>query len=315
MEYIVGIDVSKAWLDCHNLQDSASWKVPNDAHGWEDLAERLDSVQLIVIEATGGYQEGLVDSLLSRNLPVAVVNPRQVRDFAKSAGRLAKTDRIDAQILARFGLALKPTPQTSPSEMKGLRDLVTYRDDLLKLCSAQKNRKQQYRDPAIRESIQRSLKDLQQEIVWVEEKIQAFIQANKTIEGKAGVLKAVKGVGPVLTSSLLGLLPELGQINNKAIAALAGVAPFNCDSGKYRGGRRIWGGRRAVRKTLYMSALVAKRHNPAMKAYYEQLVARGKSFKVAIVACMRKLLVILNAKMRDYYAQTKEKPQPIAMIV
>jgi len=309
MEYIVGIDVSKASLDCHNLQDGTSWKVSNNAQSWEELSSQLESVKLVVVEATGGYQEGLVDTLLAKNLPVAVVNPRQVRDFAKSAGRLAKTDRLDAEIIARFGLALNPTPQTSPSEIKELRDLVNYRDDLLKLCSAQKNRKLQYRDPAIRDSIRKSLDALQKEITWVDEKIQAFIQTNKAIEAKASVLQAVKGVGPVLTASLLGLLPELGQIDNKAIAALAGVAPFNCDSGKYRGGRRIWGGRKAVRKTLYMSALVAKRYNPLMKAYFEQLAARGKSFKVAIVACMRKLLVILNAKMRDYYslnaAQTK----------
>jgi len=301
MEYIVGIDVSKASLDCHNLQDSTSWQVSNDVNGWKALLKSLNTAKLIVVEATGGYQEGLVDTLLAKNLPVAVVNPRQVRDFAKSAGRLAKTDRLDAEIIARFGLALNPTPQTSLSEVKELRDLVNYRDDLLKLCSAQKNRRQQYRDLAIRDSIQRSLDALQQEIAWADEKIQAFIQTNKAIEAKATVLQAVKGVGPVLTASLLGLLPELGQIDNKAIAALAGVAPFNCDSGKYRGGRRIWGGRKAVRKTLYMSALVAKRYNPLMKAYYEQLAARGKSFKVAIVACMRKLLVILNAKMRDYY--------------
>jgi len=204
MEYIVGIDVSKASLDCHNLQDGTSWKVSNDAKSWEELASQLEGVKLVVVEATGGYQEGLVDTLLAKNLPVAVVNPRQVRDFAKSAGRLAKTDRLDAEIIARFGLALKPTPQTSPSEIKGLRDLVNYRDDLLKLCSAQKNRKLQYRDPDIRDSIQRSLDNLQQEIAWVDEKIQAFIQANKAIEAKASVLQAVKGVGPVLTASLLG---------------------------------------------------------------------------------------------------------------
>jgi transposase len=133
MEYIVGIDISKASLDCHNLQDDTSWKVSNDTNGWEALVKSLNSVKLIVVEATGGYQEGLVDTFLSQNLPVAVVNPRQVRDFAKSAGRLAKTDRLDAEIIARFGLALNPTPQTNPSEIKGLRDLVTYRDDLLKL--------------------------------------------------------------------------------------------------------------------------------------------------------------------------------------
>lgn len=303
MSMIVGIDVCKEWLDCYSLQDNACWRVQNEAENWQALSCRLTNADLVVLEATGGYQQGVVDVLQEHDIPVAVVNPRQIRDFAKACGRLAKTDQLDAEILARFGLAVNPAPQTA-SAVRELKELVAYREDLLKMTTAQKNRSKQSRHPDILQSILRSLEMLKQEIAKVEKQIQAFIQDNRQLNEQARLLQAVKGVGPVLTATLLGALPELGQVDGKAIAALAGVAPFNCDSGRYRGKRRTWGGRSSVRKVLYMAANIARRSDPAMTTFYENLRQQGKPFKVAIIACARKLLVILNAKMRDHFKAT-----------
>jgi transposase len=301
MKTIVGIDVSKDFLDGFSLADNASWRVPYQQSQLEALSVKLKGADLVVVEATGGYQQALVSHLQDNDIPVTVVNPRRVRDFAKASGLLAKTDKLDARVLALFGQVFAPVPQMPCDEpVIQLKALVTYREDLLKMTTAQKNRRKQIKSPALIDSIQRSLAFLTHEIAMLEKAIQASLKADDQLSAKATVLNRVKGVGPVLTATLLGQLPELGQVDHKPIAALAGVAPFNCDSGRFKGKRKIWGGRANVRKTLYLAANIARRCDPAFNAFYEKLRNAGKPFKVAIIACARKLLVILNAKMRDH---------------
>lgn len=302
---IIGIDVSKNSLDGYSLRDNVSWTLPYSPEDQETLSLKLADASLVIVEATGGYQQELVSFLHEHHIPVAVVNPRQVRHFAKASGLLAKTDKLDAKVLALFGQAFQPASSLpNDSSTETLKALVHYRDDLLKFQTAQKNRLKQLKDSLVQDSLLRSLAHLKQEITLLNQQIKCCIRQSKSLRDKTALLTSVKGVGTVLAATLLGDLPQLGLIEHKPAAALAGLAPFNCDSGRYRGRRKIWGGRSAVRKNLYLAANIARRYDPTMKAFYDKLRLAGKPFKVAIIACARKLLIILNAKMRDFLQAT-----------
>lgn len=296
----IGIDVSKAQLDT-SLPDPES-RFVNDVEGSELLANALvaHSPTLVVLEATGGLERTLVATLLARSLPVAVVNPRQVRDFAKASGRLAKTDRIDAQMLARFGQAIQPAQRPLPDEAaQAFTDQLARRRQLVEMLAMEKTRLKQTPDRGVR-------RDLKEHIEWLENRLRASedglrhaVESSPAWQAKRDLLGEVKGVGETTVMTLIAQLPELGQIDRKQIASLVGVAPFNRDSGTLRGRRTVWGGRAAVRQTLYMATLTAVRWNPPLKAFYERLRNKGKAPKVALVACMRKLLTMLNAMLRD----------------
>lgn len=296
MSQYVGIDVSKANLDVAILfGDSHSFL--NTESGWAELGEMLSKLQptCIVLEATGGYEKGVFLQLLERGLPAVRANPRQVRDFAKATGVLAKTDQLDAQVLARYAQAINPEIRQIKGDDK-LRSLVSRRRQFLELQTQEKNRAQQKQEPEIQQ-------DIEETLIWVKEKLDKLnkqIEAVLSVSPLAECLRSVTGVGRVAAATLMAELPELGRISGKEIAALAGLAPYNCDSGQYRGKRRIFGGRRTVRTCLYMCAMSAKRYYPAIKDFYERLRQAGKPFKVAITACMRKLLVILNAKVKEH---------------
>jgi len=301
----VGIDVSKNFLDIAVLPTGKNWRTPNEETAFISLFEALSSFKpsLIVLEATGGYERAVVNALEQAQLPVVVINPRQGRDFAKALGKLAKTDRIDATILALYGRRISPPKRpTVPQYVKDLQSLVRRRGQLVEAAAKEKKRLKQNPLQEIQENIQALIAFLQDQIESLEKKIKQYIKTTECLKKKAQLLQSVKGVGPVLVSVILSELWELGTLNNKQICALAGVAPFNCDSGKYRGKRKIWGGRRIVRVGLYMGANSARQWNPQIKAFYQTLISKGKPFKVANSACMRKLLVILNAKMRDAFS-------------
>lgn len=296
----IGIDVSKARLDLALHETGEQWSCANDPSGWAELLPRLraDPPARIVVEASGGLEVPLLAELWAAQLPVALVNPARVREFARALGLLAKTDRIDARLLARFAQAVQPplTPLPSPAEQH-LAALVARRRQVVDMLTAEKNRLL---------TAPRVVQDrLRQHIAWLEAELDAlhhdrdeFIRRTPEWREKASLLQSVPGVGPVLTSTLLADLPELGRLNRKQIAALVGVAPFNHDSGGRRGKRRVQGGRPQVRRTLYMATLAATRFNPVIQAFYRKLVAQGKLAKVALTACMRKLLTILNAILR-----------------
>jgi transposase len=297
----VGIDVSKRDLDVAIRPTGASWSTGNDSEGIEQLTVRLcqEAPTLIVVEATGGWEAALVAALAAARLPVVVVNPRQVRRFAESLGQLAKTDRLDARLLARFGEAVRPAIRPLPDEQaRQLQALIARRRQLIEMLVVEKNRLL-LAHPQVRD-------DLQTHIVWLEERLNELdrelhhaLQNSPIWREKDDLLRSVPGVGPVLSITLLAELPELGHLNRKQIAALVGVAPFNRDSGRMRGKRAIWGGRATVRTVLYMAALSAKRFNPAIRTFYSRLIDAGKPPKVALTACMRKLLTILNAMMHS----------------
>jgi transposase len=305
LQEYVGIDVSKDSLDVHHLRSGQYYRIANELGSLKTWAAQLSKPERIVLEATGGYEQMAVEVLHEAKMPVRKVNPKHVRDFARATGKLAKTDRLDAKVLAQFAATVELPEQvvTYSPEMQRIKALVAYRQDLVKMSTMQKNRLKQTKDDFIRDSINVVLKSLKTQLASIQAEIQHCIQLDADLTQQMQVLLAVKGVGFVLSSTLLTDLPELGQINRREIAALVGVAPFNCDSGNLRGKRRIWGGRHSVRTALYMAANIARRYDPDMKAFYEQLIARGKPFKVALVACMRKLLVQLNAKMKEHLLQ------------
>jgi len=296
-----GIDVSKATLDVAIHGETNRWVINNEESELVQLSQELLAcgVTIVVMEATGGY-EGLAAVVLNRSaLQVVVVNPRQVRQFAQASGRLAKTDKLDAAAIAHFGAALQPEVKPLADEQQRmLTDWIKRRGQLVKLRVGEQNR-QQGKKGEIRENITMVIEFLTTQIEALDEKIKQLIQALPVWSARDDLLQSVKGVGPITAAVLLGELPELGQLNRREIAALVGLAPFNQDSGQQRGTRRIWGGRSHVRHTLYMATLSAIRWNPAIAAFYQRLVAAGKKKKVALTACMRKLLVVLNAIMRD----------------
>lgn len=302
MENTVGIDVSKAHLDVYFSREGAALQVANEATAIAGLISTLveRAPELVVLEATGGLQRELVAQLGAAQLPVAVVNPRQVRDFAKATGRLAKTDQIDAQVLARFGAAVKPALRPLPDETaQAFTDLLTRRRQLVEMLAMEKLRLKQSVAGAVRKDIKKHVEWLSNRLKATDQGLRQAVEASPVWQAKRDLLGEVVGLGDVSVFTLLGCLPELGRLDRKQIAALVGVAPLNRDSGTLRGRRRVWGGRAVVRSVLYMATLAAIRHNPRIRAFNDQLRARGKAAKVAIVACMRKLLTILNAMLRD----------------
>ncbi|MCL5962365.1 MAG: IS110 family transposase [Chloroflexi bacterium] len=293
----VGIDVSKANLDVAVRPTGEGWTTTNDEAGITKLVARLKGLKptLIVLEATGGLQEPVAIALSLARMGVAVVNPRQVRDFAKAMGKLAKTDKIDAQVLAHFGEAVRPEPRTLPDEQaRVVTALLTRRRQVIEMLTAERNRLGSTRGP-VRKRIETHIEWLQKELSDLDQDLAKEIRQSPVWREKDKLYQSVKGVGPVTSMTLLSGLPELGTLNHKKIAALVGVAPLNCDSGKKRGKRAIWGGRAQVRTVLYLAALSATRSNPAIKAFYQRLCKAGKPPKVALTACMHKLLTILNA--------------------
>jgi transposase len=297
----VGIDVSKARLDIFVSGDNEIWATSNDEEGFQFILERLHPITpaLIVVESTGGLEISLLVALYTAGLPVALVNPGRVREFAKSTGLLAKTDKLDARLLTRFAEAVKPPLTQLPSEAEQLlSDLMGRRCQLIEMLTAEKNRLGTVRKPA-RPRIEKHIAWLEDELVGINQEINQFIQQSPSFKQKDNILRSTPGVGSVTAAILISDLPELGKLDRKEIASLVGVAPFNNDSGRHRGKRRIKGGRESVRRVLYMAALTAARCNPMIKSFYERLLKMGKEKKVALIACMRKLLTILNAMVRD----------------
>jgi transposase len=297
----VGIDVSKSKLDVSVRPSGDEFSTANDEIGIAGLAVRLKELapRLIIVEATGGYQSALVAALALEKLPVAVVNPRQVRDFAKATGKLAKTDALDAAILAHFGEAIRPEPKPIEGEEVGLLgDMVGRRRQVVEMITAETNRLAQSRG-AVKDRIKSHINFLRHELADMNRELDQMLRRSPVWREQEELLRSVPGVGRVLTATLLSELPELGRLNRKQVAALIGVAPLNRDSGTLHRHRHVTGGRASVRAALYMAALVATRYNPTIKTFYQRLCAAGKLKKVALVACMRKLLTILNAMMRS----------------
>jgi transposase len=300
-EVVVGIDVAKAALDVAVRPSGEERQLTNDPAGIAAVVGWLQTVRprLIVLEATGGYEAPLVAELGIANLPVAVVNPRQVRDFARASGRLAKTDRLDAQVLAHFGYALRPAPRPLPDEQaQALAALVGRRRQIVAMRTAEENRLGVTRVVLVRTRIQAHLEWLESDLRELDDDLRQRLRASPLWREQDELLRSVPGIGPILSLTLLAELPELGRLSHGQIAALVGVAPLNRDSGTLRGRRAVWGGRQAVRTVLYMGTLRATRCNPPIRAFYERLLAAGKAKKVALVACMHKLLTILNAMVK-----------------
>ena len=296
----VGIDVSKATLAIALMPTGEWWEVGNDTAGIKQLVAQLHDHKpsLIVLEATGGYERPVAAALATEGLPLVVANPRQVRDFAKATGQLAKTDRIDAAVLARFAERIQPTPRPLPdSALQSLDALLTRRRQLLDMLTAEKNRLETA-PAAVRRDIQQHVRWLERKLANIDSDLNKAIEDSPIWRAKDNLLQSAPGVGPVLSRTLLAEVPELGNLNRKEIAALIGVAPIARDSGTLRGKRCVWGGRAPVRAVLYMATLVATRHNPTIRRFYTRLQANGKPKKVALTASMRKLLTILNAMAR-----------------
>lgn len=296
----IGIDVSKGRLDVAVCPSGERDSVFNDEGGIQALIKRLGEIQptLIVMEATGGFEHPAMRALASAELPVVVVNPRQVRDFAKATGQLAKTDRIDAWVLARFAEAVRPAVRPLPDEVTlELRALIARRRQLTEMIVAETNRLSSA-SKAVRKSIKAHVRWLEAELKRADKDLDQAIRQSPIWQENQDLLRSVPSIGPVVSPTLIAELPELGQLNRKQIAALVGIAPLNRDSGTFRGRRSIWGGRATVRATLYMAALVASRRNAVISAFYKRLRDAGKAPKVALVACMRKLLTILNAMIK-----------------
>jgi transposase len=299
---LVGIDVAKHSLDVYVTSQERSFTINNNTAGFKQLLAELPAAGqcLVVVEATGGYQSRVVAALVMAGHQVAVVNPRQVRDFARSLGILAKTDRIDARVIARFAEQSRPRPVEIGSEKQAqLAELATRRRQLVEMRTAEHNRLETVTTKTVRKNIRHLIEQLDKQIRQLEEIIGELIESQPELASKAALLESVPGVGPVTVTSLLVDLPELGRLNRQQVAALVGVAPFNRDSGKFHGRRRIWGGRAAIRSVLYMAALTARRSNPLIRAFAQRLEAAGKPIKVVLTACMRKLLVILNAMLKN----------------
>ena len=309
--FFVGIDVSKERLDIGVGVAGEFWQVANDEAGIAATLQRLAELSpaLVVVESTGGLEWPLVSELAAHQIPLALVNPGRVREFAKPLGLLAKTDKLDAHLLARFGQAAQLSPTLlPPAAVQKLSALIGRRRQLLEMLVMEKNHLLSTR-LSLREGVQQHITWLEQEVDRLTEQIQQDLQNTPGFRDKDRILRSAKGVGPITSMNLLSDLPELGQLDRKKIASLVGVAPFNDDSGRRRGLRRIQGGRTSVRQVLYMAALAASRFNPVIRAFYQRLLASGKKKKVALVACMRKLLTILNAMLRD---MTPWKPQALA---
>ena len=310
-ETFIGIDVSKAHLDVHSLPSSEAWQTDNTCAGVMALVDKLllCNPLLVVMEATGGLEMPLACALMEASLPVAVVNPRQARDFAKAMGQLAKTDKVDARLLALFGERIRPEVRPlKDAEQQLFSQLLARRRQLVDMRVAEQNRWFMAQGN-VRGNIEQHLEWLKQHIDDVDKDLGQFVQTSPVWKAKEDLLKSFKGVGRIASFTLLAALPELGTLDRKEIAALAGLAPFNRDSGTMCGKRAIWGGRAEVRNLLYMVALVASRNNDSIKRFYEKLVHAGKPKKVALTACMRKILTILNAMVRDNQPWNPQREQ------
>lgn len=304
---VIGVDVARGWIDAHRLSTGHHERI---AVTDQDLARFAQAARgaLVVFEASGGCERGLAAALAGAGIAFARVNPRQARDFARATGRLAKTDRVDARVLAELGAALKPRPEPPADPARELlADLVARRADLVAMTGAERNRAGTARDPGIAADIASHIKEMEGRIATLDARIAALVDARETLRDQARRLRSVPGIGPTLAPVILAGLPELGTLDRRRIASLAGLAPQACDSGLFRGRRRIRGGRAGVRRALYLAAFIASRHDPAMKAFRQRMQAAGKPPKLAITACARKLLTILNAIARNqshYQKQT-----------
>jgi len=299
----IGIDVSKARVDVHVRPDGIVFCCATDSDGLAELVRRLTPLRptLAVLEASGGYEGVVAAALAEAGLPVAIVNPRQVRKFAGAIGRLAKTDAIDAAVIAHFAEAVRPAARPLPDDLSiRLAELMARRRQLVVMINAEKQRLARAHDRIAQSSFRAVLKRLEAERARIDKTIDKLIEASPVWCAKQDLLKSVPGIGDVVARTLIAELPELGQVDRHQIAALAGVAPMNRDSGRYRGKRRIQGGRVEVRAPLYMACLVAIQHNPPLKRFYCRLREAGKPARLALVAAMRKLLTILNAILRDH---------------
>jgi transposase len=297
-ETYIGIDISRDNLDIAVYGEDKPEQFTNNPDGIRKVCAFLNSLkpELIVFEATGGYEMPLYIALNEANLPAAPVNPRRVRDFAKATGKLAKTDILDARVIAHFAAALHPQPRPIP-ESQEIKDIVARRNQLVQMIVAEKNRLHSARKN-IKDRIQVHIQWLEGELDSINKELEQSISSNPEWQEKDKLLQSMPGVGPVLSTTLMADLPELGKLNRRQIAALTGVAPLNRDSGTLRGKRTIWGGRATVRGALYMATLVATRFNPIIRQLYQRLLSAGKLKKVAITACMRKLLIILNSMVK-----------------
>jgi transposase len=311
---VVGIDVGKAKLDVGISGQKRVREWANDEVGRQALSEWVlgQDIQLVVVEASGGYEAAIVSELVERGQAVALVNPTRVRAFARAEGLLAKTDKIDARLIARFGVKMEPEAQARRDQAQlALNQWVTRRRQLVYMFTAEKNRLQTAPE-AIQANIVRHIDWMQAEIESLEQQINQAIAANPAWRETARRVETVPGIGSITSSTLVADLPELGRLNRQKIAALVGVAPFNHDSGKKRGKRRIFGGRNSVRSVLYMATLSGIRHNPVIKSFYQRLLAKGKVKKVALTACMRKLLVILNTMVKSGQDWIPPKTSPVS---
>ena len=302
MDLFIGIDVSKDRLDVCVRPSGETFVVTRDDEGLERLVERLRALApaLVTLEATGGYETVVASALAAEHLPLAVVNPRQIRDFARSTGKLAKTDRLDAAAIAHFAEAVRPAARRlADGEAQALGELVARRRQVIEMIVAEKNRRRLAAQPRVLKAIDRHVDLLQAELSELDREIDGAIRNSPAWQADADLLASVPGIGKATLRTLIAELPELGRLDRRKIAALVGVAPINRDSGVWRGRKAIAGGRAPVRTALYMAALVASRANPVIAPYYQKLRASGKAAKQALTACIRKLLVILNAILRD----------------
>jgi len=300
-QLFVGIDISKKNLDVAISPGEQTFTCPNTEAGIQKLVRRLQELnpQIILLEATGGYEFLLIAALREAELPACFINPKLVRNFARGAGIAAKTDRLDAQVLALYACRMRPQPRTLPTQQQQeLKFLLTRRRQLLEMIQMENNRLDPTPLPRIAQSIRQTIQSLEAQLAALNREIDDFFQQHPRWVGLEQTLTSVLGIGHLSALILIAYLPELGRLNRKEIAALAGVAPFNRDSGQWRGQRHIEGGRSPLRQGLYMATLVATRFNPVIRAYYQRLLAKGKAKKVALIACMRKLLTILNAMVK-----------------
>lgn len=297
----VGVDISKENLDVAIVGSGKKWRYGNNPAGISKAVATFkdQSPVLVVFEATGGLELSFWEALTVAGIPAAPVNPRQVRDFAKATGKLAKTDEIDAGVIAHYGQAIQPRAQVFP-ETQDLKELMARRGQLIEMLTAEKNRLHATRNPQIKRDIQVHIDWMESRLNDVNKGLKEAIDASPAWREKDRLLQSTPGVGPALSATLLTQLPELGSLNRHQIAALVGVAPLNRDSGMMRGKRTVWGGRSPVRTVLYMATLAATRHNPVIKAFYDRLCGKGKAKKLALTACMRKLLVILNSMLKNH---------------
>lgn len=315
-QLVVGVDVSKSFLDiAWGSKDPKPVRFNNDAQGMQRALKRIRrrKPHLIVLEATGGLEKPFMALLQSEGWKVARIQPTRIRQFARSNGTFAKTDRIDARIIAAYGEAFDPRPAPKPSpQQEQLAALVRRRTELIEMRVSESNRLSTAH-PSIRDSISQHIEVLEKQIEEVEQEIEALVAADEEIDEEVTIMESMPGVGRVTAVSLAALVPELGKLSGKQISALVGLAPYNHDSGRKRGRRHIYGGRAEVRKVLYMAALSAIRFNPVLKEFYQRLKAKGKPFKVIIVAVMRKMLVILNAMLA--HKQVWQMPEPKPQVI